>query len=190
MKLLRNIFFVALGIISIGLFAWLANDIYTENARIQKIRGVDAKVIRQLQKIRTAQEAYLSVKGEYCNEWDSLFHFLKEGEFLLIQTQEKIYSENGQDRIEILTDTLGVVAVYDSLQDELALRTKAEIDRLNIVPESDTIFTLRADKLYNGQKVCEVRDPAPLNPKRQEDGDLKPLQIGSLEISTLQGNWE
>ena len=190
MKTLKNIFFIGLGIISVGLFVWLAKDIYQENKRIQKIKGVDAKVIKQLQKIRTAQEAYLSVKGDYCNDWDSLFHFIAAEDFFLIQKKEKIFSKRGIDSVVILMDTIGVVPVFDSLQDELSLRSKLEIERLKVVPVSDTVFTLRADKLYNGQRVCEVRDPAPLNPRRQKDGDLKPLQIGSLEISTLQGNWE
>lgn len=190
MRTLRNIFFSFLGILALGMFAWLANDIYTENARIQKIKGVDAKVIEQLKKIRTAQEAYLSVKNEYCNDWDSLFQFIAEDQFYVVQKKEQIFNRGGVDSVVVKVDTLSVVAVFDSLQNQLGIKNKAEITELSKVPVSDTTFTIRADKLYNGQRVCEIRDPYPLNPRRQKKGDLKPLQIGSLEISTLQGNWE
>lgn len=190
MKSLKTIFFSFLGVLSLAMLVWLANDIYTENERIQKIKGVDAKVIDQLKKIRTAQEAYISVKNQYCNDWDSLFHFIAEDYFYVVQKKEQIFNKRGRDSIVVRVDTLSIVPVFDSLQNQLGLRSKAQIAELSKVPVSDTTFTIRADKLYNGQKVCEIRDPYPLNPRRQEKGDLRPLQIGSLEISTLQGNWE
>lgn len=190
MKTQKNIFFSTLGIVALVLFVWLAQDIYQENARVQKIKGVDAKVISKLKKIRLVQEAHLSVKSNYCNSWDSLYHFVEHGEFAIVQKKETISIVNGKDKIEVKIDTLSTVSVYDSLRHELGLKSKEEIQTLGLVPVSDTTFTIRADKLYNGQRVCEVRDPYPLNPLRQKDGNLKPLQIGSLEISTLQGNWE
>lgn len=190
MKLVKNSFFGLLGLIAIGLLIYVANDVYQENARIQRIKGVDAKVIRQLEKIRVAQESYLSVKKEYANSWDSLGHFIANDFFYIVQIKETIKTENGVDKVIIDKDTLNKVPVFDSLQTQLNISSIEEIPSIWRVPVSDTTFTIRADKLGNGQKICEVRDPAPLNPKRQKDGNMKPLQIGSLEISTLQGNWE
>jgi hypothetical protein len=190
MKKIKNILFSILGIIAGLLFVFLANDIYQENERVQKIKGVDAKVIAQLQKIRIAQKAYLSVKNKYCNSWDSLNTFILHEEFVIEQIKETIEQVGGKEKIVIQRDTLSSVSVYDSLQNSLGYANTAGVSQLWRVPVSDTIFTIRADKMANGQKICEVRDPAPLNPKRQKKGDLKPLQIGSLEISTLSGNWE
>lgn len=190
MKLVKNLFFSTLALISVGLLYYVANDIYQENARIQRIKGVDAKVIKQLEKIRVAQESYLSVKKEYANSWDSLGSFIANDSFYIIQVKETISTENGVDKVTVDVDTLSRIPVFDSLQTQLGISSVEEIPRIWRVPVSDTLFTIRADKLGNGQKICEVRDPAPLNPKRQKDGSMKPLQIGSLEISTLQGNWE
>lgn len=190
MKKLKNTFFTVLGISSVLLFVFLANDIYQENARIQRIKGVDAKVIKQLDKIRMVQEAYLSVNRTFCDSWDSLARFIAEEKFVIIQKKEIITTLNGVDKITFQLDTMATVMVFDSLKNELGLRDLKDVNQLWRVPVSDTLFTLRADVLGNGQPICEVRDPYPLNPARQKDGNMKPLQIGSLEVSTLQGNWE
>lgn len=190
MKGLKNIFFASLGLIAVGLFVFLFNDIYQENKKIQRIKGVDAKVIQQLQKIRIVQEAYLSVNKEYANSWMSITEFLEKDQFHLIQSKETIKTENGEDKISVEIDTLASILVFDSLKTQLGFQQISDIPSLWRVPVSDTIFTIRADKLPNGQAICEVRDPFPVNPKRQKEGSMKPLQIGSLEISTLQGNWE
>lgn len=190
MRKLKNIFFASLGIIAAGLFVFLVQDIYQENARIQRIKGVDAKVIKRLEKIRIAQESFLSVNKKYCNSWDTLTNFIANDHFFIVQKKESIVTANGVDEVKIELDTLSQVLVFDSLKNELGLGNITEIAAIWKVPVSDTTFTIRADKLGNGQHICEIRDPYPLNPKRQKDGSMKPLQIGSLEISTLQGNWE
>lgn len=190
MELIKNSFFTLLALIAIGLLVFLGNDIYQENARIERIKGVDTKVIQRLEKIRLAQESYLSVKKEYANSWDSLTHFIANDQFFILQKKETIETVNGADKITVEIDTLATVAVFDSLKTQLQIEQLADIENLWRVPVSDTIFTIRADKLGNGQQICEIRDPFPLNPKRQKDGSMKPLQIGSLEISTMQGNWE
>lgn len=178
-------------IFTLCLVGWFANDIYQENARIQKIKGVDIKVINQLKKLRVAQQAYLSVHQTYCNNWDSLTTFIVTGNFVNLQITERvIVLPSGKDSITINIDTISVIAVFDSLKTKLTINNKQQIASIINVPVSDTVFTLRADKLSNGQNICEIRDPQPLNPRRQKNGDLKPLQIGSLSVSTLQGNWE
>lgn len=190
MKTIKNIFFSALGIISVLLLAFLANDIYQENARIQRIKGVDAKVIKQLLRIKVAQESYVSVKNEFCNSWETMEEFITTENFVRVQKKEIITTVDGKDQVDIQIDTLAVISVFDSLQSELALTSIDQVSSLWKVPVSDTIFTIRADRLGNGQPICEVRDPMPLNPKRKLDKGLSPLKIGSLEISTLKGNWE
>lgn len=190
MKVIKNLFFSVLGIISVLLLIFLANDIYQENARIQRIKGVDAKVIQQLTRIKIAQESYVSVKNEFCNTWEEMEAFIKNEDFVRVQRKEIIETVNGEDQVKIEIDTLATVSVFDSLKSELAFRSIQDIPSLWRVPVSDTVFTIRADRLGNGQPICEVRDPLPLNPKRQKEEGLSPLQIGSLEISTLKGNWE
>ncbi len=187
----RRIIFVPLALVTITLASWLAMDLYKENAYVQKIKGVDGKVIKQLKKLRVAQKAYLAVNNKYCGDWHELFDFIDSANFYTIQQIEEVTQlANGQDSITVHIDTIGVFPVYDSLKHELDLRTKKDIVGLAVVPVSDTLFTLRADVSDNGQNICEIRDPKPLNPRRQKNGDLQPLQIGSLTVSTLRGNWE
>lgn len=191
MKKNKWILFAPLLLITVGMAAWLANDIFEENARIQRIKGVDVKVIDQLRKIRIAQESYIAVHKEYAGSWDALLSFVDTADFVITQITERVeVLDNGKDNVIRSVDTMAVVPVFDSLKSKLALKTKEDIALLNRVPVSDTLFTIRADKSGNGQNICEIRDPKPLNPRRQKKGDLKPLQIGSLEVTTLQGNWE
>lgn len=190
MKPFKNTFFTFLGLASLGIFAFVSFDLYQENERVQKIKGVDAKVISQLNKLKLIQEAHLSINKRFCGSWEEMETFVKTQSFVLTQTKETIEMVDGKDKVTIAIDTLGTISVFDSLKSELRLNDISEVPGLWKVPVSDTTFTIRADKLGNGQPICEMRDPAPLNPKRNDDGSLSPLQIGSLELSTLQGNWE
>ena len=80
-----------------------------------------SKVINVMKDIRTAQIAHKDVKGVYANNFDSLIKFIDEGIFTLLEKRDSSYLE--YDRIYridmlrevIVTDTLGFVAVKDSL---------------------------------------------------------------------------
>jgi hypothetical protein len=72
-----------------------------------------------------------------------------------------------------------------------------DVKTLNIVPGSDNkqfdIFTEAIDR--NGIKVwvIEVKDPAPINPERNERNEAKnrkPLRFGSRTDVNTSGNWE
>lgn len=189
-KTINLLIFTPILVVSLIAAYWIGNRIYQGHIEAQKIKVADKEVILKLQKIRIAQGAYLKINGKYANDWDSLVTFIQEGNFYNVIKTEEQKKVEGRDTLIVEFDTLSVVPVFDSLKTDLGYQTKEEVKTLNVVPISDTIFTLRADVLYNGLNVCEVRDPKPINPRRQEKGDLRALQIGSLEISTLQGNWE
>lgn len=189
-KTINLLIFTPILVVSLIAAYWIGNRIYQGHIEAQKIKVADKEVILKLQKIRIAQGAYLKINGKYANDWDSLVTFIQEGNFYNVIKTEEQKKVEGRDTLIVEFDTLSVVPVFDSLKMDLGYQTKEEVKTLNVVPISDTIFTLRADVLYNGLNVCEVRDPKPINPRRQEKGDLRALQIGSLEISTLQGNWE
>ena len=80
------------------------------------------------------------------------------------QTLEQIGSEIGLTREQM--HTIGQVPLQDGLEFELYTAER------------------------KGQYMIEVKDPAPVNPKRQEGGKLKPLRFGSKAAASTKGNWE
>lgn len=189
-KLYNLIGFGALLVVSLIGAAWLANSIGSRNQEVQLVKEADRKVIYKLKAIRTAQVAYVKAKSKYCADWDTLKDFLRNGKFYNVAEENRQENINGKDTLYVIYDTISVVPVFDSIQSELGFASKKDIDNLEIVPVSNDTFLMVKDELSNGAQLLQVIDPNPVNPRRKEDGDLKPLKIGSLEVSTLQGSWE
>tara|TARA_B100000809_G_scaffold227317_1_gene239598 strand:- start:405 stop:977 length:573 start_codon:yes stop_codon:yes gene_type:complete len=188
-RTLRAMLFSLLLISSFGLAGFVTYRLKTFNDQFERIKTADEKVIEQLTKIRIAQKTYFEVKGTYAPTWDTLVLFINQGQLPIIQTTESIITlHNGQDSLSIVIDTLAIVPVYDSLQSELRY-TKAQMFQLPVVPLSEEYFDLYTGS-RQGEQFIEVKDPNPINPKRQKDGALKPLRFGSKAASTTKGNWE
>lgn len=188
-RTLRAMLFSLLLISSFGLAGFVTYRLKTFNDQFERIKTADEKVIEQLTKIRIAQKTYFEVKGTYAPTWDTLVLFINQGQLPIIQTTESIITlPNGQDSLSIVIDTLAIVPVYDSLQSELRY-TKAQMFQLPVVPLSEEYFDLYTGS-RQGEQFIEVKDPNPINPKRQKDGALKPLRFGSKAASTTKGNWE
>lgn len=173
---------------------YLAQNIYfgiiAKNTEYNRIQGVDEKVIKELKNLRNAQDAYFKVNSEYAPTWDSLADFLVNGQFVITSRKESIVSNNGNDSLIVKIDTLGRVAVYDSLTTKMGYNKTSIRKKLGKAPVSDSIFSLYVNN-FNGQHVVEVVDVYPLNPLRQrEEGGLPVLKFGSKAASTLKGSWE
>lgn len=177
-----------LGIVSIVLSFKIYDSIMEKDREVAQIKMADNLVIQQLKTIREAQKLYFDVNKSYAGDWSDLENFLKTGKVAITQIREKIHVVNGQEEVEFITDTLSIKPALEVMQETLPF-AEADIPTISVVPLSDTIFDLYANKLQ-GFYVVEVSDPAPLNPRRQEKGDLKPLRIGSKAAATLKGNWE
>ena len=160
----------------------------SHNREYQKIKMVDENVINKLKKIRVAQKRYLEVNKTYANSWNTLINFINNGEIPIIQKTEKVNTINGKDKITITIDTLNVISVFNSINEEITL-TKNEIKYLPITPFSKDTFTLYTS-YRSGENFIEVKDVNPLNTKRQKGGMLKPLRFGSKAAATIKGNWE
>jgi hypothetical protein len=71
-----------------------------------------------------------------------------------------------------------------------------QANRLPYVPDSENQFKIWADKINKSGvmvDVIEVIDPAPVDPTRREDNEIKnrkPLRFGSRTDVTTSGNWE
>lgn len=186
---LRALVFSTLLVFSLAVAWFVGYRLKTFNERFEEIKSADNLVIEQLKKIRLAQKVYLNVNKQYAPTWDTLVEFIGNGEIPLIQTHEEVITlANGQDSISIVVDTLAIIPAYDSLNSEIGLQ-KSELNKISQVPISNETFTLYT-AVRKGEYLIEVKDPAPINPKRQEGGKLKPLRFGSKAAASTKGNWE
>ena len=187
-KILTAVFYL----ISIGLAYFLVSSIANDIQEEKRILRVEGLVIDKLIKIRDAQISYQASNGQFTSDWNKLISFVDTGKIYLTERKETIIQlDYGADSIVVDIDTLGSVAVIDSLfEDDFDAQT------LPFVPESEKKFNLWADKINKSGvmvDVIEVVDPEPTDPTRSEDNDIrnrKPLRFGSRTEVTTAGNWE
>jgi len=193
--ILTRIFTVLTVIIALAMGAYLAKDIYDTIQQEAYIDKVEDAVVERLKQIRTAQEAYKAVTGDYTANWDSLLMFSRSGEFFLLDRKETLIDLGyGRDSLVVDIDTLGTVGVYDSL---FAKIPEFDLAQLPFVPYNEgvrfDIFVGKVERKGLLLDVIEVKDPAPINPARKEDADFfpgKPLRFGSKTNVSTSGNWE
>ncbi len=167
------------------------DDVMQEEKRLAL---VEARIIEKLQMLRDAQVAHIASKGKYADNWDSLRNFIEDGRIWLVQrSEETTLLEYGKEETVVTIDTLGSVGVMDSLFNERR-HPNFNLENLHIVPGSGgKQFEFFADKIERSGReigVFEIRDPAPLNPKRRENNNEKALRVGSRTDSSTSGNWE
>ena len=188
---------ILLLVVSLVLGAYLVYSIKSSIDAKEQIARVELKVQKQLEIIRKAEIGFQAAYGRYTNNWDTLANFIEVDSFFITQKTEHIITlDYGADSVVVNIDTLGTVPVMDSLFSEPRFRN-FDFKALKYIPETDNKeFELYADEITKGGvtvDVIEVRDTAPINPKRKEDNDgrnRKPLRFGSRTDVTTSGNWE
>lgn len=183
-------------VVALGLAYFLIDSIRTAIEEEDRIKRVEAAVIEKLKVIREAQIAYQSVYGEYSSDWASLKEFMRNGDLYIIErTEETKLLEYGAEETIVTIDTIGIVAVSDSIFSEERYPS-LNIDRLQYIPGSNgKEFELFADKIEKGNvlvAVVEVKDSDPVDKTRVESNpnNRKPLRFGSRVDVTTSGNWE
>lgn len=181
-----------LGALGLGYMLFRSvDDVMQEEKRIA---ATEARIIEKLQMLRDAQTAYIASNGEYAGNWNDLRNFIENGKIWLVQRSETTtLLEYGKEEITVTLDTLGSVNVIDSLFNERKY-PNFNLENLQVVPGSGgKEFEFFADKVERNQRqipVFEIRDPAPINPKRRENNKEKALRVGSRTDSSTSGNWE
>lgn len=193
MTLTRILSFVFL-IIALGLGYMLFRSVDDVMQEEKRIAATEARIIEKLQMLRDAQTAFIATKGEYAGNWNDLRNFIQNGKIWLVQRSETTtLLEYGKEEITVTLDTLGSVYVIDSLFNERKY-PNFNLENLQVVPGSGgKEFEFFADKVERNQRqipVFEIRDPAPINPKRRENNKEKALRVGSRTDSSTSGNWE
>lgn len=189
-KILSIVFFV----IALGLGYYLYDRIKFKIDEEDRIARIERSIIEKLRMIRDAQVAYQAVHREYTDDWDELINFIQTGNIYITQRRETIIPlDYGADSVVVEIDTLGAVPVRDSLFNERRY-PNFNVQRLPYIPGSDQKFELYAGKIerQGGTQVdvFEVRDVAPVNPKRRVNNNERALRVGSRTEVTTSGNWE
>ncbi|NVK84427.1 MAG: hypothetical protein HWE21_08900 [Cytophagia bacterium] len=188
-KILTVLFFV----VAIGVGYLLYDGINKTIEEAKEIERVEQRVIAKLEKIRSAEEAYLATYGDYADTWEKLIAYVDTGKIYLITRTEEIIMKAYQEEESIFTyDTVGIKSVKDSLfSPNFDPRTLPELPHA-----PGKYFSLYAkDSVRSGVSVdyIEVVDTYPFDRTRTEDNDIaqrRPLRFGSRTDITTAGNWK
>jgi len=187
-KILTAVFFLLA--LLVGYFLYDGINKTIEEGK--EIKRVEDMVKAKLFKIRDAQVVYQSTFGDYADTWEKLVAFADTGKIYLIQRTEKIIKlPYNQERSEFIYDTLGSVAVKDSL-----FGPNFNVSSLPELPHAKgKFFSLYAkDSMRSGVSVdyIEVVDTYPFDRSRKDDSEIdnrRPLRFGSRTDITTSGNW-
>lgn len=185
-------------VVWVSLAVFLIYSIKSSIDETKRIEKAEARIIEQLKMIREAEIAYMTVNGQYTSDWDKLLAFIDSGSFYLTEKTETIVPQPyGKDSIYVEIDTLGMVAVMDSLFGRKKW-PRFNLETLPYVPgvQPAVKFDIWADKITKAGllvNAIEVKNPRPVDPARDEESEYntrKPLRFGSRTSVTTAGNWE
>ncbi|MEQ9298128.1 MAG: hypothetical protein RIF33_06185 [Cyclobacteriaceae bacterium] len=187
---------IVLFIVAIGLGYYLVDTIKFKIDEEERITRMEARVINKLMMIRDAQLAYQGANGSYTASWDTLLAFIDTGRIYITQRREEtVLLDYGAEETTIFIDTLGSIAVTDTIFSRNKY-PNFNLSTLATIPGSNMRFEMFADKILKGGvevDVIEVRNVIPVDPRRSEDNEAnikKPLRFGSRTNITTAGNWE
>lgn len=190
-KVLSLVFFAIAAFL--GYLLWKGvNDVVEEEKRIALL---EAATIEKLEMLRDAQLAFQASNGRYSGTWDSLKTFIQNGQIWIVERKETTkLLDYGAEEITVTFDTLGSVAVIDSLFNTRKF-PDFNLDLLPVVPGSGgKQFEFFANKIEKTGgymvNVFEIRDPAPVNPDRRLNNNEKALRVGSRTDASTEGNWK
>ena len=189
-KILSVVFFA----IAAGLGYLLYKGVDDVVEQEKRIALVEAATIEKLQMLRDAELAYQASNGKYADNWNDLKNFIQNGKIWIVQrTETTKLLEYGKEEITVSFDTLGSVAVMDSLFNDRRY-PDFNLESLAVVPGSGgKQFEFFADKIERNSyqvNVFEIRDPNPINPERRVNNNEKALKVGSRTDASTEGNWK
>lgn len=192
MRLLLNIVLI----LGIGFLGWLLFYNIQEPIAFQAEKSKrERRVVNRLMDIRTSQELYRSITGEYAASFDTLVYVLKNMDI----PQYKVIGNPDDPTAEFTVDTLYFNA-FDSIKS-----LKINLDSLAYVPYASNglQFNIDADTLTYQQTLVNVVEVGIIKKEFMgKFGDIKyskydkaydPARIikfGSMDSPSLSGNWE
>lgn len=191
---LSKVLSVVFLLVAIGLGYYLYKGVDDVVESEKRIALVEAAIIEKLQMLRDAELAYQASNGKYADNWNDLKQFIQSGKIWIVQrTETTNLLEYGKEEITVKVDTLGSVAVMDSLFNERKY-PDFNLEGLATVPASGgKLFEFFANKVERNNyeiDVFEIRDPDPINPNRRLNNNEKALKVGSRTDASTEGNWK
>lgn len=194
MRLIINLILVAIiALLIYALYDSIREPIAFKAQKERRERAVQDK----LTKIRTAQEAFRDITGQYAGTFDTLSHVLTNGRFSIIQ----VFGDPDDPNFtgQITYDTL-YRSAKDSMQKVLGV---TNFDSLRYVPFGNgATFDVQSDVIeYQGSEVPVIQVGTPYKAfmgafadKRFARYDQKydpeaPIKFGNLNSPNLAGNW-
>ena len=171
------------------------------------------KVVQRLKDVRTAQEAYYDAKGTYSNNWDSLIHFVKNGQVPIYKSIGSIPDSVAEMGLQVAIEKGYIVSMPEGMSDEEAASSGLIIrDTLyvSVLEErflteealSKRKFSFNIDSLkyspYQGEFELKTGDvdlggvkrPTIVCIESQPYPGADTLMMGSLTEAHLNGNWK
>jgi hypothetical protein len=194
MKIVINILLV-LAIIALGYLLY-ANILEPIEFKAERTKRENA-VTDRLKQIRTSQEFYRNITGEFAGDFDTLSYVLQNGKFMIINVSGDPDDPNF-DPDELIYDTTYLPAI-DSINS-----LGWNLDSLRYVPYGEGAeFDIQADTLiYQKTKVQVVEVGVPIktfmgrygDPKFAKYDNLydpnKRIKFGDMSKPNTSGNWE
>jgi len=154
----------------------------------------EGQVVDRLKDIRTSQEIYKTITGEYAANFDTLSEVLKSRDI----PQFKVIGDPDDPTSGFTVDT-----IYYSTSDSLAA-LNINVDSLRYVPfTSGVVFDMDADTLTYQQTLVNVVEAGTQRTNFMgQFGDIKyakydksydpntMLKFGNMNSPSLSGNWE
>ncbi len=192
---MRTVFNVLLVLIILGLIYLLIESIREPIAFEQARKKRTERVIDRLKDIRTAQEMYRSITGEFAGTFDTLQKVLRTDSFARIKVEG---DPDNPDKSKVIYDTT-YSSAFDSVQ-----TLEINLDSLPVVPYSDRdTFRIKADTItYQKTLTHVVEVGTPYETFMGPWADIKfskydksynpnaMLKFGSMNSPSTSGNWE
>ena len=185
----------ALLVVALGMGYYLFTRIKGPIDEMNHIERVEGQIIAKLKVIREAEKAYFNKYAKYAGDCNTLVNFIQNDQIYRVARKETIIEREAYlgDSVVVELDTLGSIAVRDSLFAPQSLPPGVTIGNLCRVPGSSEQFKFYAGEVQRAGgyilQVVEVSDPAPINKERLR-GPKEALKFGSQTEVTTSGNWE
>jgi len=154
-------------------------------------------VVERLKDIRTAQEIYRAVTGEFAGDFDSLSHVIKTDSI-------KIVTIFGDADDKKSTEEFREVITYKSAMDSLRNKTLSNLDSLRYVPfTSGKTFEISADTMTYQSTLVNIVEVgtrwknfmgkyASANYSKYDNSydPNRMLKFGDMNAPNLAGNWD
>jgi hypothetical protein len=194
MRLIINIVLAVL----IALLGYMLYNAILEPIKFQEVKAKRGIVVQdKLKNIRTAQEIYRTIKGDFAPSFDSLNYVLKNDSIPFIKLISDPEDPENEEKFQ-------KVITYSSAMDSIR-NLKFNLDSLRYVPfaPKGTEFLISADTMtFQSTLVSVVEVGTPWKSFMGQFGDAsykkydhtydpnKKLKFGDLNKPSLSGNWE